>query len=397
MAYDSNFKEQSVQHSALSDQPKESLHLLLDTIEGINRTMELKSLLAESMEATRIVMRSEASSLMLLDEDTGELFVSLPTGPVKEEIKGKSIPKNQGVGGWVVENRRPFLSNNVEETDIFWGDLADDFTTQNILCVPLIDKDDNVMGVIQALNRRKNADFTPHDIPVFQALASHVTVAIERAKQVEDLYSRLKEKEVMLTETHHRIKNNLAAISGLIEMELPSVKDQHAEEVLKTTYTRIQSMTKVHDLLCQKGLFRDIELGIYLKQLTEQIESTMGTEPTNVSINLKAENVHVSANQALLCGLILNELIVNIYKHAFEGLDEGEITIDLFQEDDNAVLTVTDNGQGLPEDFEFRSGKSIGMWIIDVLLKKLNGKIELDGEREGAHFRISFPFLSKLG
>ncbi|MDX1617955.1 MAG: histidine kinase dimerization/phosphoacceptor domain -containing protein [Balneolaceae bacterium] len=358
--------------------------------------MELRSLLNESMEATRIVMNSEASSLMLLDEDTGELFVSLPTGPVKEEIKGMSIPKNQGVGGWVVENRRPFLSNNVEESDIFWGDLAEDFTTKNILCVPLIDKDEDVIGVIQAINRRSNADFTPHDIPVFQALAAHITVAIERARQIEGMHSRLKEKEVMLTETHHRIKNNLAAISGLIEMEMPSVHDQHATDVLKTTYTRIQSMTKVHDLLCQKGLFRDIELGIYLKQLTKQIEQTMGSVPAEVHITLKAENVHVSSNQALLCGLVLNELIVNIYKHAFEEMDEGEIIIDLFKEDDMAVLQVADNGRGLPDDFELRGGKSIGMWIIDALLKKLDGKIEINGEGEGAHFRITFPFVSKI-
>lgn len=365
--------------------------MLLDTIDGINRTMELKALLGESMEATRIVMHSEASSLMLLDEDTGELFVSLPTGPVKEEIKGMSIPKNQGVGGWVVENRRPFLSNNVEETDVFWGDLAEEFTTRNILCVPLIAKDDTVIGVLQAINRRSNEDFTPHDIPVFQSLASHITIAIERARQVDKLHSRLKEKEVMLTEIHHRIKNNLAAISGLIEMEVPTVEDEHAREVLKTTYTRLQSMTKVHDLLCQKGLFRDIELGIYLKQLTEKIEVTMGDTPKDIKILLRAENTHVSANKALLCGLVLNELLVNIYKHAFQGVDEGEIMIDLYQEEEEIVLDVSDDGVGLPENFEVRSGKSIGMWIIDVMLKKLKGSIIYNDREGGSHFRISFP------
>lgn len=392
MRYEVN--DQFAQNVALKDQSKESLHILLDTIDGINRTMEVKSLLAESMEAIRIVMNSEASSLMLLDEDTGELFVSLPTGPVKEEIKGMSIPQNKGVGGWVVEHRRPFLSNNLEESDIFWGDLAKEYRTRNILCVPLISKDDQVTGVLQAINRRKGTDFTPHDIPVFQALASHITAAIERTRQVEDLYTRLKEKEVMLTEIHHRIKNNLAAISGLIEMELPSVNDEHAKEVLKTTYTRIQSMTEVHDLLCQKGLFREIELGLYLKQLTEKIENTMGDAPTKVDIELKAENVQVSANQALLCGLILNELIVNIYKHAFEEMENGKIIIEVFKESDKTVLDVSDNGQGLPDGFEFRKGKSIGMWIVNVLLKKLEGTIEVIGGRQGTHLRILFPFES---
>lgn len=382
---------QSFQKIDLQDQPRESLQLLLETIEGINRTVELKSLLAESMEATRIVMRSEASSLMLLDQSTGELFVSLPTGPVKEEIKGKSIPKHKGVGGWVVENREPFLSNNVEESDIFWGDLAADFNTENILCVPLISKDDEVIGVLQAINRRENEEFTPHDIPVFQALASHVTIAIERSRQIEELHSHLKEKEVMLTETHHRIKNNLSVIAGLIEMEMPSVEQPDAKEVLQTTYTRIQSMMRVHDLLCEKGLFKDIELGLYLKQLAEQIETTMSDFPKDIGINLKAENIHISANKALLCGIVLNELLVNIFKHGFKGLDQGKVSVDLHQDAEEIILSISDNGVGLPEDFEIRGGKTIGMWIIDVMLKKLDGTLEYENQEEGSYFSMSFP------
>ncbi|MFH5882681.1 histidine kinase dimerization/phosphoacceptor domain -containing protein [Halalkalibaculum sp. DA3122] len=382
---------QAFQKIDLQDQPRESLQLLLETIEGINRTVELKSLLAESMEATRIVMRTEASSLMLLDQSTGELFVSLPTGPVKEEIKGKSIPKHKGVGGWVVENREPFLSNNVEESEVFWGDLAEDFNTRNILCVPLISKDDEVIGVLQAINRRQNEEFTPHDIPVFQALASHVTVAIERSRQIERLHSRLKEKEVMLTETHHRIKNNLSVIAGLIEMELPSVTDADAKEVLQTTYTRIQSMMRVHDLLCEKGLFKDIELGFYLRQLTEQIERTLGDMPKDIAIDLKAENIHISANKALLCGIVLNELLVNIFKHGFKDLDHGKVTVDLYKESEEVNLSISDNGVGLPDDFEVRSSKTIGMWIIDVMLKKLDGNLEFENQDQGSHFHMSFP------
>lgn len=386
---------QSPQKVNLADLPKENLELLLETVEGINRTMELKALLAESMEATRIVMNSEASSLMLLDEKTGELFVSLPTGPVKEDVKGKSIPKNKGVGGWVVENRKPFLSNNVEESEIFWGDLTEDFTTKNILCVPLITRDNNVIGVLQAINRRKNKKFTPHDIPVFQALASHVTNAIERSRQVENLHSRLKEKEVMLTEIHHRIKNNLGAITGLIEMELPDIQDDRSKEILQTTYTRLQSMMRVHDMLCEKGLFKNIELGLYLRQLTEKIEVTMGDMRRNdeIQIELRAENIHIAADRALLCGLILNELLVNIYKHGFKEQNRGKITVDLQKKSDNVLLNVSDNGTGLPDDFEVRSGRSIGMWIIDSMLNKLDGDLDYENKEEGSHFTIKFPIL----
>jgi hypothetical protein len=92
---------------------------LLDFIEGITRTFELKKLLVRSMEATKVIMSAEASSLMLLDELTGDLNVSIPTGPVKDEINGMKIPKNKGISGWVISYNQPFISNDVTESDVF--------------------------------------------------------------------------------------------------------------------------------------------------------------------------------------------------------------------------------------------------------------------------------------
>lgn len=374
----------------LKDYSSESLHLLLETIEGINRTMELRSLLGESMEASRIVMNAEASSLMLLDEDTGELYISLPTGPVKNEIKGKSIPKNKGIGGWVVENKKPYLTNDIENSEFFYGEVAEGFKTRNIVCVPLINKNNRVIGVLQALNKRKNEDFTARDIPVFQALASHVTIAIERARQQEKLQNQLKQKEVLLTEIHHRIKNNLATISALIEMELGDVKDDHAKYVLKNTYSRIQSMTEVHDLLCRKGLFGEIELGLYLHKLTTKISETLSDPNRQIEISINAEPVTLAADKAMICGLVLNELLVNIYKHAFNGVSYGEITIELLQEKNDSIrLNVRDNGIGIPEDFDLNNTSSIGTWVINVLLRKLNSTVEVKNQ-EGTSFSISF-------
>lgn len=376
----------------LDDQSSKSFHHLLDTIEGINRAMEFKSLLNESIESICAVMDAEASSLMLLDEDTGELYVSLPTGPVKEEIKGKSIPRHKGVGGWVVKHKKPFLSNNLEESDVFWGDLADDFTTKNIICVPLLDRSGEPMGVVQALNRRNEEDFKEHDIPVFQALANHVAIAIERTRELEKLHKRLKEKEAMLTEVHHRIKNNLGTITALIEMELPVIEDDKARQVLKNTYSRIQSMTEVHDLLCNKRLFQDIELGTYLRQLADKISATLSGPDTEVDIQILEEPVKIESERAMLCGLVLNELIVNSYKHAFEDMEKGEITINLSMLDDKKIqLAVSDNGVGIDENFdlEVSDSQSVGTWLIDVLLRRLEASVDIKRE-EGTRFVIVF-------
>ena len=374
----------------LKDHSTESLHLLLESIKGLNGSMELKSLLQESMEAARVVMNAEASSLMLLDEDTGELYMSLPTGPVKDEIKGKRTPKNKGIGGWVIENKRPYLSNDLENSDIFFGDLSEDFATRNIICVPLINSNNEAIGVIQAVNKRRGEDFTPHDVPVFQSLAAHVSTAIMRAREYEKVVEKLKQKEVLLTEIHHRVKNNLATISSLIHMEMDEVQDPHAIQVLKNTYARLQSMGEVHDMLCEKGMFDEIELGMYLSKLTDKIADTLSRPGTDVNISVKAHTIHLAADRAMVCGLVLNELLVNIYKHAFEDLDRGEITVELLSKKDGFIeLNVSDNGVGVPEDFDLENGTSIGTWVINVLLRKLNSTVNINNE-EGTSFSIRF-------
>lgn len=367
-----------------------SQRLLMDTIEGINHTEEFKSVLLDSMESTRLVMNAEASSLMLIDEDTGELYVSMPTGPAKMTVAGKSIPQSKGISGWVAENKRPYMTNDVSKSEHFYGELAEGFKTRNIICVPLINRENQVIGVLQALNRRNGEEFTSRDIPVFQSLASHITLAIERTRMIDRLHDRLKQKDAIIAEIHHRIKNNLQIISALVEEELPSVKDKHAETVLQGISLRIQSMSRLHDMLSEKNLKNSVDLRDYLSQLSQKIQETMSSFLYDVAIELHSEDIVVKQEQALLCGLILNELLINIYKHAFRSEEEdGKIDISLFRKDGKVHLKVSDNGVGLPEDFRLKKKDSIGMWIVDVLLKKLTADIKIETER-GARFEISF-------
>ncbi len=375
-----------------SDQfTKENLQLLLDTIEGINHTKEFKSVLMESLEAARIVMNSEASSLMLLDQDTGELFVRIPTGPVKQEIVGKSIPKDQGIAGWVVKNKRPYLTNDTSASEHFYGELAEDFTTRNVVCVPLINRENEVIGVIQAVNRREHKEFNAHDIPVFQALASHVTIAIERTRYIDYLQLRLKEKDVIITEMNHRIKNNLLSLSTLIGIEKRADLDDAGTAALENMNSRVESMYELHEMLVEENLEKDVELSGYLQQVSEKIHDSMSYILHDVDISFNGDRVDVNPENALRCGLILNELLINIYKHAFTEMDEkGEIKIELMEEGELVKLKVTDNGVGLPDDFSFGKGDSIGMWIVEELLDKLDGSVEVDTQK-GTRFTVEFP------
>jgi two-component sensor histidine kinase len=370
---------------------KENLSLLLDTIEGINNTNEFKTVLFQSMEATRLVMRSEASSLLLTDDENEEIFISVPTGPAKDEVVGKSIPQYKGIAGWVLEHKKPYLTNDVTQSEHFYGDLAKSFTTRNLICVPLINKKNEVIGVIQALNKRKEDDYKSVEIPVFQALASHITIAIERTRKIETMRDMIQQKDVMIAEIHHRVKNNLQALSGQIDQELMELDDERAKAVLKKVALRMKSMAKLHDMLCEKKVNHKIDLRSYLKELVDRIEDTMSFLLHDMEIEVSDKKIMLSQQKALLCGLILNELLINVYKHAFfEDQDKvGHIKVNLANDEGLVILSVADNGIGLPEDFTLQAKSSIGMWIVHELLQKLNAEMAVLND-PGARFTITF-------
>lgn len=373
------------------EQTGDSLHLLLKNISSLNQAVELQAVLKESINVIQNVMNVEASSLMLLDKETGELIVSMPTGPVHQEITGERIEKGEGIGGWVVENEEPYFSNDLEKSDIFGGDISDDFRSKNLICVPLKDKSGQVIGVLEAINRLDERGFEDQDIPIFQALADHVAIAIERTRQLEEVQNKLREKEMLLTEVHHRLKNNLSTITALIEMEVSDIKDEEAQEALLKTASRIKSMTEVHDFLYNSSLGNEINLKTYLGRLSEKIGNTLGGSSQNVSIKIEAESIQIDTDRAMSCGLLLNELMVNCYKHAFkDDVKDRSITIRLNESNNGLInLEVSDNGIGIGDEFSVDNSRSVGGWLINVLLRRLDAGVDIT-RSNGTTFIIRF-------
>jgi len=371
---------------------KENLSLILETLEGINNTNEFKTVLHESMEATRQVMDSEASSLFLIDDEKGELFISVPTGPAKKEVAGKSIPKDKGIAGWVLSNQKPYLTNDVTKSEHFYGDLVESFTTKNLMCVPLINRHGNVIGIIQAMNKRGGKDYLENEIPVFESLATHITIAIERTKKIDSMRDTIQQKDVMIAEIHHRVKNNLQALSDQIQKDVKEIEDEKANELLRKIEMRMKSMAKLHDLLVEKKVNEKIDLYSYTKGLTEKIEDSMSFNMLDIEIGVSGHEISISQNKALLCGLILNELLINVYKHAqLDGTKNvNEIEVNVASDEGLVILSVADNGIGVPDDFSIQSKRSVGMWIVHELLQKLDAEMTVLND-PGARFTITFP------
>lgn len=357
----------------------DSLHLLLKNISSLDRAVELRTVLQESLQVIEQVMNVEASSLMLMDEATGELVLSMPTGPVHKKIKGKRLEKGTGIGGWVMESGESYFSNHPETDAFFAGDLTDEFTTQNIICVPLKDKRGKVFGVLQGINRVDGRAFEDQDLLVFESLADHVAIAIERTRELEQIQQQLEDKEMLLTEVHHRLKNNLSTITALIEMELTEIEDETAARILRKTCSRIDSMTEVHSLLYNSELGNKIDLKSYLERLAQKICDMLARPSQKVNIEVRAEAIQLDTERAMSCGLLLNELMVNCYKHAFKDKPQGgRIIVELTQSDNHYItLKVSDDGVGVGDRFSLEETDTVGGWLVNVLLRRLEGAIDI--------------------
>ena len=211
---------------------------------------------------------------------------------------------------------------------------------------------------------------------------------ITERKQAEDaMLLSLKEKEALLREVHHRVKNNLQVISSLLRLETSRSDVTDTRRVLKDMQGRILSMAVLHETLYRSGHFGRVELGNYLRQLAQQLFRATGGSAL-LSLDLKPVSVEV--DQAIPCGLIVNELLTNSLKHAFAGGISGEVRVALAQDGHGEVrLAVTDTGVGLPVDFEARRGRSLGLQLVSDLTRQIGGHVAIDSG-PGAGFAVTF-------
>lgn len=216
------------------------------------------------------------------------------------------------------------------------------------------------------------------------------TEVTKRKKAESQIRTSLKEKEMLLKEIHHRVKNNLQIISSLLALQSEHIKEKWTLEMFKESQNRIKSMSFIHEQLYQSQDLANIDFNEYIQNITVNLFHSYGVNSDNISLKINAKDVSLSINKAIPCGLIINELVSNALKHAFAGVKKGEIRIDFHSDDDNKfILIVSDNGGGFPKDLDFRSVDSLGLRLVNTLTKQLKGTIELD-RTHGTIFKITF-------
>lgn len=256
----------------------------------------------------------------------------------------------------------------------------------------LVDPDEHKIVLLNGEERFVEAYSIPIRYKGKNAIQTVIHDITDLKEKQEIIGKSLKEKETLLQEIHHRVKNNLAMISSLLELQIMQSTEEAATSALRDSQLRIQSMAMIHGKLYQNESLNDIGFDEYLKDLVQTINRMYRSSGTDIEVSFDLHHVLLDINQVIPCSLIVNEVIVNCYKHAFKNNRNGRIEIVLKYEDPTLKLTITDNGEGLPADFNIAAQQSLGMTLIQTLSDQLKGTIDFSTVSNGKGTVFQFEF-----
>ena len=211
----------------------------------------------------------------------------------------------------------------------------------------------------------------------------------ERKLADNKLRSSLKEKEVLLKEIHHRVKNNLQIVSSMLNLQMGQIDDAKALEMFQESQGRVRSIALFHEKLYQSKDLARVDIAEYLKGLAGGLFATYGVNTDDFVLSVHAEDIPMGVDAAISCGLIVNELVSNSLKHAFPRDRKGKVLVTLREAGADAILEVSDDGVGFPNEIDFRNPATLGLKLVSILTEQLRGTIELD-RSTGTRFTIRF-------
>jgi PAS domain S-box-containing protein len=328
--------------------------------------------LRESMERYRIVAETAPTGIIIVDHRENLIFLNSAFA----EMLGYSNDQLMEMNLSQLSDKEEF-DRYQEQTKLRKKGVSNRYETK------LIHKDGTIRNVLVSASPVKAGDGTS------RATLAVVTDITERKQTEEKIKTALQEKEVLLKEIHHRVKNNMQIISSLLSLQETYIKDPSVQKAFRESQTRIRAMAMIHERLYQSEDLARIDIDEYIETLAADLFRTYNVTPGAVSFKNEVNGIYLKLDIAIPCCLLIHELLSNSLKYAFPKGRRGEIIVTFKSEKNQYYLTVKDNGIGFPGDLDFRSAESLGMQLVNMFVKKLHGTIELDS-RCGTEFKIEF-------
>jgi PAS domain S-box-containing protein len=246
------------------------------------------------------------------------------------------------------------------------------------------------IGIVGLQHYSDPKSYGEREKDILDFVSGQVAKAIERKRTEEALQASCREKEILLREIHHRVKNNMQIVSSLLHLQSDRVTDEESRRTLKEGQLRIRSMALVHEKLYQSPDLSAIDFADYLRSLLTHLFRFFHIDAERIRLETALDHVLLDINAAVPCGLLASELITNALKHAFPMDRKGVVEVGLHRTDDGAVaLRIADNGVGIPESRDVFGDESFGLQIVNLLVGQIDGTVELD-RKKGTSFTITF-------
>jgi PAS domain S-box-containing protein len=337
----------------------------------ITEHKRLESLLEESEERYRRLFETASDGIVLLEKREGKITHA---NPAAEKMLGYTSKESIG--------------NSLQDIGVSL-DMGDfQTTTQHLNQSGII----NYTDVPVTTKSGQHIDTDIYLVDRARLVQCNIRDITERKQAEERIHASLREKEILLKEVHHRVKNNMQVIIGILDLQASSSGNPELTGMLNESQSRIRSMALVHEKLYGSKDFARIDMAGYLRTLSQDLFQSHKINPGRIDLIIQTDGVHVDINKAIPCGLILNELISNALKHAFPGDRQGELQIIIREEKNTEMeIVVRDNGLGLPDNVDIHQPRTVGLHLVNGLVKnQLKGQMEVRRDN-GTEFRIKFP------
>jgi PAS domain S-box-containing protein len=371
--------------------PKAQFVELKNQIQHIDQRKRAEAALMQSEARYRLITDNMSDSVWLMDKKFRLTFIS----PSSEKKRGYStrelldIPFTQHLSA---ESQVIFDKSFVEhftEERLEQTDLPVSMTTDLEFRV----KDESTYWAETTLSLIRDAVGKPFG---YVGMARDIT---ERKKAEEKILASLHEKEILLREIHHRVKNNLQIIASLLYLQSINITDAFTLDILRESRSRVKSMALIHEKLYRSEDLAHIPFATYLESLIDNLKDAYGVNDTRVKISVTISPPDLSLNieTGIPCGLIVNELVSNSLKHAFKGDKTGSISIEVTRTaPQDFLMVIADNGPGFPPDVDFKNTASLGLQLVNNLVIQLEGDISLDCTN-GSAFTMHLKSIEDYG
>jgi len=382
---------------------------LLYIVQHLSIARNLESVISIVRQETRELTGADGATFVLRDGHYGNYCYYAEEDAIEPLWKGKQFPLDSCISDWVMQHAESVIIPDINKDPRIPHDAYRPTFVKSLAMVPIRKESPiGVVGVYWATYYRPTHD----ELDLLQALADSISIAIENIQVYSNIETHLNEmtsqeekyrllsiklqesldeKKALLKEIYHRVKNNLQVVTSLICLQAQTEKDASIRKSLIVTATRVKTMAIVHEMLYQSENMVKIDMNLYVQNLANYLYEIYNINPEHILFSVDCDEVIFKIDFAIPCGMIINELISNAFKHAFKESTRGEVRVSLKRDDNKIILIIHDNGSGISNTINIQKPNSLGMQLIINLTKQLQGNINLSRDN-GTKFVLSFPY-----